>query len=66
MNVVTVWKFGPPQVLKLDEGKMSKVPLEGYCVMCQKCVDICPVEVIGVEGVKEPKVVDIDISGPML
>ena len=33
--------------------------------MCQRCVDICPVEVIGIEGVKEPKTIDIDISGPI-
>ena len=31
--------------------------------MCQKCVDICPVDVIGIPGVKEPAECDLDLSG---
>lgn len=55
----------PPNVLKLEEGKVQQMPLEGFCVMCQKCVDICPVDVIGIEGIKEPKIIDKDITGPI-
>lgn len=46
----------PPGTLHLiDEGN---IPLKGYCVMCRQCMDICPVEVIGVPGLKEPKHTD--------
>ena len=31
--------------------------------MCQKCVDICPVDVIGVPGVKEPAEYELDLKG---
>ncbi|BAW31847.1 MAG TPA: 4Fe-4S binding protein [Methanothermobacter sp.] len=55
----------PPQILKLEEGKVQKVPLKGFCVMCQKCVDICPVGVIGIEGVKEPEKVELEITEPI-
>jgi len=54
----------PPNILKLEEGKVQKIPLHGFCVMCQKCVDICPVDVIGIEGIKEPKIIEKDITGP--
>ena len=33
--------------------------------MCQQCADICPVEVIGIEGVKEPKTMDLELEGPI-
>ena len=51
----------PTQTLKLKKG--AKMPLEGFCVLCQKCVNICPVEVIGLEGVKEPKSTNLEIKG---
>ncbi|MGB9937548.1 MAG: 4Fe-4S binding protein [Methanobacterium sp.] len=55
----------PPNVLKMEEGKVQQMPLQGFCVMCQKCMDICPVDVIGIEGIREPKVVEKDITGPI-
>ena len=55
----------PPQILKLETGKVQTLPLQGYCVMCQQCSDICPVDVIGVEGVKEPKKLDLEITSPV-
>ena len=31
--------------------------------MCQKCVDICPVDVIGIPGIKEPAECDLYLKG---
>ncbi|MGN1363075.1 MAG: 4Fe-4S binding protein [Methanobrevibacter sp.] len=53
----------PPKTLKLNSD--SKIPIDGFCVMCKQCVDICPVGVIGIPGVKEPAVRELNISGPI-
>ena len=53
----------PSNTLKLD-AEDSQL-LKGFCVMCQKCVDICPVDVIGVPGVKEPASRVIEPEGPV-
>ncbi|KZX17264.1 ferredoxin [Methanobrevibacter cuticularis] len=54
----------PPQTLKLDNDQKT-MPLQGFCVMCQKCVNICPVGVIGIPGIKEPKTRELDLEGPI-
>lgn len=41
----------PSNILKTGDDAM---PIKGFCVMCQRCVDICPVDAIGIPGVKEP------------
>ena len=41
----------PSNILKTGDDAM---PIKGFCVMCQRCVEICPVDAIGIPGVKEP------------
>ena len=49
------------ETLKVTGEKLKEV--EGFCVMCQKCVDICPVDVIGIPGVVEPAEYELDLKG---
>jgi len=51
----------PNNILKADDNEV--MPLKGFCVMCQKCVDICPVDAIGIPGVKEPASRTIEPEG---
>lgn len=51
----------PPQTLELCDCEDS-FNLNGYCVMCQKCVNICPVDVVGISEIKEPKTRDLKLT----
>ena len=53
----------PPKTLELKDAK--NMPIEGFCVMCKQCVEICPMDVIGIPGLIEPEVRDIEITGPI-
>ena len=52
----------PKSIMKLGDEE-GELPLGGYCVMCQQCVDICPVDAIGMPGIKEPASREVNIEG---
>ena len=53
----------PPKTLELNDS--AKMPIDGFCVMCKQCVDICPMGIIGIPGVIEPASREISIDGPI-
>ncbi|WP_456435156.1 4Fe-4S binding protein [Methanopyrus sp.] len=42
----------PQEILRIED---SYPELRGFCVMCLKCMETCPIDAIGVKGVVEPK-----------
>ena len=51
----------PKGILKATDDE--KLPIKGFCVMCQQCVNICPVDAIGVPGVKVPTLRVVEPEG---